>query len=241
MNIYARIDKRNLTDINRTIARVVNETSKGTSQMIKQASIWALQSASKATPPGAGLNVKRLAQRFRFRPIERIPESEGYWYAWAKKGAKGVDGRFFRSTKKLSSGVKSGRLIKIKYGIKYWSKRRNRWSYVPYWNGSSSRPRKYDKNVKRGRIPSAAAAKYGWLRSLGQLSKKSVSKGNVWHADQAANLLLRKYSMVATNRVSYVRKVAPHSASIALTKTAKRLRGFWLPKLAERARKAAKR
>jgi len=236
MIISAIADKHTERKVNATLRKIAKATGRDMRNMMRMAGIWATQSLSKDTPPGKRRNVNDLAQKYKYRPIRKIPESEGYWYVWGKKGMvgmAGVKGRFFKSTKDLEISKKTGKrklrsnLVRVRFGFVYWSRNKNKMSYLPYWDGTDAKPKKYAKGMKAGRIPSAGAAKYGWLRAHGILKGTMPEKGNVKKASQASAVYKQPNSLTIINRVKYVDKIAPGTVRKALTLTERRLDGYY--------------
>lgn len=244
MDPYVRVRKKHLARISKDLAWVAKETGKDLDKLITTAGGWALTSASKATEPGKGLNVNKLAQKWLYRPIKKIPDSEGFWYAWSKTGVTGMEnftGKMFRSDERLTGFEKSGRAQRIRFGFEYWSRTRKRMSFLPYWDGTDSKPKKYDKTNKRGRIRSSGAAKYGWLSARARLRGTVAPKGNIYHAAEASRLHRRYHYMKAVNHVTYIMKVGARSADIGIAMAAKQVDGFLVRILAKKYQRKFRR
>lgn len=239
MDVYARVTMREREKIRRLLWAVYRRGRRDLPGLVKQAGTFALQSASKATPPGKGTNVKRLPLKYRFRPTARLPK-DIFWYAWKRKGDTFESGgNIFRSDRRLRSGERSGRLLRIKWGIKYWSKKKRGWDYLPILDVRARKPPKYMKEDKRARIPNAGAAKYAWLGSLGRLQNKNYESGNIYSPSKLHELKRRKTWMKASNLVKYAGKIAPRVVNTAIYKARRRLQKVWGPKLKRRMVKAS--
>jgi len=215
---------RDVAKIAKTIDRVGRVLKKDAGGLLKQTAIFAIQSATIATPPGVMSKVSKLPKKFRFRPLVRIPDDFGFFYATES-------GTIFKTKSIISrSSARRRNLKRVFKGIKAFNRSQKSWSYIPYPGG------KRDESYKRFKIPFAGAAKVGWLSALKRLDNKPIDVGqdNYRSGKAYSRVTVRRDLVEIINVVSYVSKIAPQSAAIGLNKDAKRLEHSWIPKIEKR-------
>ena len=219
------------------LEKMRKELNKKSKNLIQQASIKAIISASKATEPGDKTKVSELQQKYKFRPIETI---KGVGYSWYKKEDEGAKPYFFKTKAKITvTGKKAknrkSKIKKITRGIKYWSKKSKRFDYLPY-EGSG----KFDKSDKRSKIHFAGAAKAGWLRNLPPKKKKPDGL----KAKRPIHKRIERFTDVdqfisMENLVDYVSKTSANSAKIGIDSATSQMIKDYERKLKELAEKAS--
>jgi hypothetical protein len=205
---------RDVRKLNGILSEIDKQTDKDAVEVLKQASIFAAISASKATTPKGPADPRKMAVKFRFRPIEKMVGIDEFWYK--KENKKGKD-FFFRSKKKIGTRKKKNKGIKrLTKGIKYWRKTKKRWDYLP-----TESTKKYDKSDKRTRIKYAGVAKLGWMKTLPEF--RSIRRSNRELNRVTKRLSGTDKSIRIDNLVDYVRTTSPFSAKIGLNKAGKRM------------------
>jgi hypothetical protein len=212
----------NEQEFSAAIRLVQKRTGKAMAGLVKQATIFAAQSASKATPPGNGDNYKRISKKYKVRPVVDMPQPWNGLYRY-----QGEDGKMtFRS-----AATSNKKLKLVKYAIQAWSKKDGTWNYLPFLSRADAKASKLIK------IPNVAAAKIGWFRALGDLDGKPKDYGTIRHPRGLGSGNMRTTSMGASaeavNRVKYLGKIAPSSALIGLQKGMARFRGTYKKVLQE--------
>ena len=232
MDIYAKVREQELAKMTKLLRRLERRTKKGRGVLVRMGMIWSLQSAAKATEPGSGVNVSRLKMASRFRPTVKMPGT-GFLYLSKRKGGSFFSGgkqNFFRSPKRLLKAEKEGRLLRIRFAVKFWHKKKAKWGYFPVVTSATRKPG-FLKNNPEARIRNAGAGKYGWLGSLGKLDNKAYSKGHIRYPSRLHRLFTGKSEksakMKATNFVSYIGKTSPNAASTGIRNGRKRMKGYW--------------
>jgi len=224
-----QIDQAQLNRDADRIFRAINRTAKvlkmDVDLLAKITAIYAIQSATKATEPGSKGTVKGMAKKYRFRPLVDIPKGEGVYYLTD-------DGSIFKSPKALSSGVVRKRSLKrIKKGIKAWSNKQKKFTYIPYPQG------KKNESDPRFKIPFAGAAKAGWLSAYRRLdSKRQVDLGNdnKQSGKRYSRVVVSPGRIQIENLVRYAGKTSPAAARIGLSKAASKLENVWIPRAERR-------
>ena len=221
-----KIDQRQLNRDIKKISDILEHTSKvlnkDKEKLIKQAGIFAVQSAVKLTEPGRTAKVSKLPKKFKFRPLVRIPDNFGFYYTSG-------NGKIFKKKTALTrSELRKGGIKRVYKGIKMWSNRRKGFTYVPYLGT------KRDESDKRFKIPYAGAAKVGWLKSYQQLSKKSVDVGQNKAGKRYSRVTRSPGLLEIVNLVSYASKTSPEAARIGVRKARKRMEKIWLPRASKR-------
>ena len=193
-------------------------------ELIKQTGVFAVQSAVKLTEPGNGSNLSKLPVKHRFRPLVRIPEGHGYYYT--RDGST-----IFKVDKPINTRLKRNQGVKrVTKGIKNWSKKQRRFTYIPYIGT------KRDTSDPRFKIPFAGAAKAGWLKALPKLGNaKSIDIGNNKRGGKRYSKVRKSRGFLEIhNMVSYVSKTSPNAARGAVRKASNRMRKIWIPKVERR-------
>ena len=212
---------KDIRKLNRTLDRVVNVLDKDKNELIKQAAIFALQSATKSTAPGVSSKVSKMPKKFRFRPLVKIPPSFGHYYT--------KDGQtIFKTKEPINLRKAENKGIKALKGIKIWSKKKKGFDYIPYI------ATKRDESDSRFKIPGAGAAKTGWLKSYKRLSGKPVDIGTNKGGKQFSRIYKRDGLIEITNLVKYASKTSPNAAREGIKKASSRMEKVWLPKVDRR-------
>lgn len=211
--------------LRKSIARIARKAGKKQKNIARQAIVFAVESAAKATYPGAGKNVNALPKKYRFRPVEKIVNSTFFWYKWLTSSGKFG---FFKSDQDIKNR-KNGSLKKILRGIKYWNKNRQGWDYLPFEGAG-----KYHPEAKRGKIPHAGWAKLGWILSLRKLGKKAPLPSGKKPRGSISTCISRHTETEAyyevTNNIDYISKTSPQSAAIGLQKAKNKIDNYYLKK-----------
>ena len=209
---------------------VVEHTNKKIGNMVKQSAILAIRSAAIATSPGSSNKVSKLEKQYRLRPILNKDKfgarSELFFY-------KRPDGEVFSSSFKLRpKTMKREGVIMAKKGFWAWSKLLNRWIVKPYWGTKTT----FDDSVKDGRIPSAGAAKAGWLKGLsffGSFSDSGNFKSKQPMTAVKSALTGKKPFALISNLVSYVSKTSPDSALKGINAAGQAIKHKYIPQLSQ--------
>lgn len=214
---------RDVKNLEKILNQTVTVLKKDMPKIIRQASIFALQSAIAATPPGRTTRIKTLAQKYRFRPLVDMPESAGFWYA-TPTGAR------FKVPRQLSKGeVKKRGLVWIKKGIKYWDHKAKQWAYRPWIGGR-------DLSKKVWKIPFAGAAKAGWIAGYRKLNgPKPTDMGDNSETRKPYTVVTQTPTMTSIeNLVKYLAKVAPQSAAAGIHAAEAKMRHTYMPAVERR-------
>jgi hypothetical protein len=196
--------------------------------LVKQSAITAIQSAAKATKPGDSASVKSLAMKYKLRPLFAIQSVLG-----GKQMYQMPNGKTFQTENVISKKTQQAKgLRQIKKAFQAWSKKLNRWSFIPYLGSKAG---KYDADAKGGRIPGYGAAKAGWLKALSVFGKPENLDGNLRRpvSKVSAQLTGKNPFAVIQNLVAYISKTAPESARIGVEKATNRLEKVLIPKLSK--------
>jgi len=211
---------RDLRVLQNRINRVADILGKDKNEMIKQVGIFATRSAAILTKPGEKANPSKLAKKYKFRPLVKIPESFGYFYT--------ADGEnIFRVDKPISMRKKRNKergLKRVTKGIKIWNKKQRRFTYLPYIGT------KVDTTDRRFKIPYAGSGKAGWVKTLLQIdqkAKESIETDLKKGGKRYGKLTQRDGLMVITNLVSYVAKTSPRSAVQGLRNASNKFKGTY--------------
>ena len=214
------VTQQSINALNNLFDDVEKFTKKEVSGLVRQASIFAGQSAAKLMPPGKTSNISKLPAKYRFRSLERIPEDEGIYYE--DRDRQGV---IFKVPNVISrDNVRRNNLRRITKGIKVWDKSRGTWSYWPYEGN------KRDKSDKRFRIPNAGAAKVGFLQAVRRLDAKAKDMGGL-DKQVLGRADVTRYTIIIVNLVDYAAKIGGGVPQQALAKTNARMRAIWQPKI----------
>jgi hypothetical protein len=208
----ATVNEMDVSRIDSLLKRILMATTKATPDLLTQAFVFAVQSATKATKPGPSGRVSTMAKPFKVRPIESLPAQAGHWYLWTKKdGSKRMIQipREIRNSKNLSPVVR---------GIKRWDKKANSWAWWP-----TMQKGKYASG-KAGKIPNYGAAKAGFLHMLGKLGRpQDTGELRSSLATVSRRLSGLDQGITGVNEVSYASITSPDAAQIGLDKAASRL------------------
>jgi len=209
------------------ISRVSDILGKDKNEMIKQVAIFSTRSAAIRTAPGEKSNPSKLAKKYKFRPLVKIPESFGYFYT--------ADGEnIFRVDKPISMRKKRNKergIKRVTKGIKIWNKKQRRFTYLPYIGT------KVDTTDRRFKIPYAGAGKAGWVKTLLQIdqkAKESIDTDLKKGLKRYGTLIQRDGIIVITNNVSYVSKTSPRSAVEGLRKGSNKFNGMYKKRIERR-------
>lgn len=209
MKLTAKLDNAIVNRLNQALEKAVAMTGRGMKGLVKQATVFFTQSSVKETGPGKS-KPSRLAKKYKFRPVEKLPDGEDYYINKST-------GFLFNAGKKLT-GKKAAGLRKAK-GIKFWDKKKNAFGFIP-----TKATTKYDTSDRRAKIPHAGAAKAGWLGVLALMGKNAENTtvgtkysrfGFAADKDTAGAVL--------ANLVDYARKRWPNAHRRALKKTENRI------------------
>ena len=244
MNVEAKIDQADQDRLQQLLTRIGKETKQDIAGVLKQAAIWSLQSAAKATEPGKSA-FKSIPAKYKFRPLVTTQEYEGgrFWYLRKKSGKLFSVHRPLKRGKEMK-GVKRAKAIKV------WSKKKNAFVMRP------THHTKRDKTDKAFRIPYAGAAKAGWQKALaafGEVTKVDENRLSGYYYDRKTGQSKKRkskkpyykkagttYDFYIQNLVKYTAKTSPFSAKVAMLKTIRRLEGYWLKRLDGKLQKRSK-
>jgi hypothetical protein len=216
MNIKIENLRPEAERLNKLLTKISFETGKDMYELVRQAMIFGIQSATKATSPGKSGTAKGLAKKNKFRPILKFSVKHGYFYEL-------MNGKTFRTEEPLApwmyaQSAKGNIKRHIEQVIQWWNKKENNWQYSAYTGDSESQ--------KFLRIPHAGAAKVGWYGSLSQLGKSSGGTEDN-NSRKLSRAVIRKGTrdagIAVINMVDYVGKTSPDSARIGLENAEKRL------------------
>ena len=224
--ITARLQPSSYSKLVSTLSRIHNATQKEFSEIIKQASVFALESAAKATKPGRTSLVSRLAKKYRVRPLVNYPETEGFAYSYTDKSGKQ---KIFTADKFIETRKRHD-IKRVRKAIQVWSKKKGGFVFWP-WNG------KRDADNKKFKIPHYGAAKAGWLNGLGKLGNSS---GN--DAGDNRNLAIVSISPMQismTNKVDYASITSPGSPARGIKAAESRMRHTYFPKVERKIKQVA--
>ena len=120
MSITAEIPPGEIDKLKTVLDRISGELKKSSVDILRQAMIFAIQSAAKATAPGKTSLPSKLADKFKYRPIEKykgpplyVNEKTGYMF-------------------EANEGPKSKKVRKITRAWKYWDKGKGSFATKPY-------------------------------------------------------------------------------------------------------------
>ena len=203
-----------MKNLMQTLTKIENATTKPASAIIMQTSVFAIQSATKATEPGKSSTVKGLANKYKFRPLEKMVRIDGYWYSRPANGARVL----FKTKTKINVRKKSNKHLKaVTRGIKYLNKKQSRYTHMP-WEG------KRDLSNKKFKIPHAGAAKAGWIGNLRNLGKTAES----FDSRRPVSNTIKKLNgndpfIIMENLVEYITQQSPLSAKRGLKAAEQRM------------------
>ena len=222
------ISQPDLNRLNKLLTFTAEHTSRNMGSLVKQSAITAIQSAAKATKPGDAASVKSLALKYKLRPLFPIQSVLG-----GKQMYQMSNGKTFQTENVISKKSQQAKGLKqIKKAFQSWSKKQNRWSFIPYLGEKNG---KYDAGAKGGRIPGYGAAKAGWLKALSAFGKPENLDGNLKRpvSKVSAQLTGKNPFALIQNLVAYISKTAPESARIGIEKATNRLEKVLIPKLSK--------
>lgn len=221
--ISAEISDHDIMRLRDTIERGAKELGVSAADLVRQASIFAIQSAARETGPGNAASPSKLAVKYKYRKIVKGTPGPLNWFRYRRLR----DGRdiVFQTANDISRRTQQKRgLKKMTRSVKVWSKKQQQFVLRIY---SGTATGKYDKESRIGRIPHYGAAKAGWLKALGRLpgSKPLKSEGDQWVPNPRISVTKQEstYQMVVENVVRYVDKISPQAAAVAMQKTANRM------------------
>jgi hypothetical protein len=207
------VDRGSLADLERSLGFLAAKTRRSMKSLVKQASIMAITSAAKATKPGKGTKVSKMADKYKFRKLETMPSDEN-WYEYETQAG---ETKVFRADQRLR---KRKGLRRFKKGVRVWHKRTKQWVFRP-WKG----PRV--KSNKLFRIPHFGAAKAGWLQALRKFGRVGRSGGFTTRLSRVQMSMNKADPSVAiTNLVKYVILTSPMSGRRGVQAAAARMRNI---------------
>lgn len=216
MNVTIENIRPEAERLSRLLTKISYETGKDMYDLVRQAMIFGVQSAVKATKPGKSATADGLAKKYKFRPILKFSQKSGYFYEL-------MNGKTFRTEEPLAPWMYAqtarGNIKRhIEQVIQWWDKKANEWKYSAYTGDTESQ--------KFLRIPHAGAAKVGWYGSLARLGKTAGGVGDN-NPGRLSKTVVRKGRLDAgiavINLVDYTGKTSPDSAQIGLENAEKRL------------------
>lgn len=231
--IAAEIDPRDIERIKRAVERGAKELNRSSVNLVRQAAIFAIQSAAKETGPDRASSPSKMKIAHKFRRIVSY-KNIGYFstalqrhvkdYRYGYKTAAGKT-KLFPADKPISPKTLEKRgLRELKRNIEVWDRRKRATLMIPYLGTATT---KYDKESKVGKIPHYGAAKVGWLKALGRLpgGKPFTESGAEWIPSPRVESRKSEdtYELEIENMTSYVQKISPNAAAIAMHKTANRM------------------
>lgn len=222
------VNQTDLNRLNKLLEFTAKHTSRNMGSLVKQSAITAIQSAAKATKPGEQASVKSLAMKYKLRPLFAVQSVLG-----GKQMYQLPNGKTFQTENVISKNTQQKKgLRQIKRAFQAWSKKENRWSFIPYLGVKGG---KYDADAKGGKIPGYGAAKAGWLKALGSFGKPENLDGNLKKPVSKVETQLSGKNPFALiqNLVAYISKTAPQSAQIGIQKATNRLEKVLIPKLSQ--------
>ena len=223
MSITAEIPPGEIDKLKTVLERISGEWKKSSVDILRQAMIFAIQSAAKATAPGNTSLPSKLADKFKYRPIEKykgtplyVNEKTGYMFA-------------------ANTEPKSKKIRKINRAWKYWDKGNGAFATKPY---TGTAEKKYDKEKKFGRIPYAGAAKAGWLKALNQLPQAPGYSDAGAETGTAMPIVIEsrsdsQHGISVENVIRYIGKTSPNAASIGLRSATNRMIGSYKKKISD--------
>lgn len=219
--ITVSVPREEIDRLAAVLNKISGELKKSSASILRQAMIFAVQSAAKATGPGTRTPAK-LQDKYKYRPIERyrtdpplyINKDTGYMFSSDKKPRRG--------------NVRS-----VNRAFKYWNKSKGQFDFKPY---TGTGTKKYDKESKFGRIPHAGAAKAGWLKALNRLpggpGYGDTGTGNA-QPIVAENRSLTQHQIMVRNIIRYAGAISPNAASQGISSATSRMIGSYRKKIAE--------
>lgn len=208
-DLTATIEAESWNRLERAMQILSQQCGRRISDIVQQASIMAIQSATKATHPSRASSPKTLPKGKRFRPLVAMPP-DSFWYVYeSKKGQK-----LFKAKQMITPRRDLKRVTKA---VEVWSKRQQKMIYRP-WIGPK------DESKKIFRIPHAGAAKAGWIgayRRLGKPGADTNGMDNLTTVQDFRTAFGRTINII--NEVSYVSKTSPFSALEGLATASKRM------------------
>lgn len=231
-DITMTIPRAEVDRLNGVLRRIVANTRKKMPNLMKQAFIFAVQSATKATHPGNASRPSKMARRFRVRPIVKgITQFAGrYFYRYRDRAGQmqafSSDRLISRTMTKSGKPRKGSGLEMVTTGVKYWSKRTKGWDAMPITGTARS-----IATERKLRIPHYGAAKVGFilmLRALGKPAETDGENGNLATVQQNFGDLA---FILGRNEVGYAAKTSPAAAAIGLQKAASRIEAVYLRQL----------
>jgi hypothetical protein len=237
MTISVKVDRSDVMRLNKLVKDAERLAVKESGEMIRQTMIFAAQSAANATRPRKGINKSgnqrggKLRKKDKYRKLERMPESMGFWYV--KKDS--VRPRPFKLDKRLTKGeLRSRGLKRVLKGIRKINRGSGgKWTWIPY-AGS-----KRNENDKRFQIPFAGLAKEGWYRSLKKIGDRknnpTLRRNRKARGIHKVNTTF--LSMEVVNRVSYVSKSSPAAARYGLNRAKNKMVKLYQPRIDKKIQK----
>jgi hypothetical protein len=223
MSITAEIPPGEIDKLKTVLDRISGELKKSSVDILRQAMIFAIQSAAKATAPGKTSLPSKLADKFRYRPIEKykgpplyVNEKTGYMFA-------------------ANTEPKSKKVRKITRAWKYWDKGNGAFAMKPY---TGTAEKKYDKEKKFGRIPYAGAAKAGWLKALNRLPQAPGYSDAGAETGTAMPIVIEsrsddQHGISVENVIRYIGKTSPNAANTGLHSATNRMIGAYKKKISD--------
>ena len=227
------IDKSEVDKLEEVLSIIEKKLKKGSADIIRQAMIFAVFSAAKATIPSRASTPDKLPDKYLYRPIVKY-QSETPLYINDDTGFT------FESAKR----PKGRNIRKITRAWEFWNKLKNKIDYKPYKGTSKA---KYEKKSSFGQIPYAGMGKHGWLQAINRLpaSKEGYSTPHRWRKINAngkgrsVNPIIVEtvtgvmHDLMVKNVVTYVGKTSPNAANEGMKSARMRMIGSYKKKIAE--------
>ncbi|NLE06825.1 MAG: hypothetical protein GX638_18765 [Crenarchaeota archaeon] len=223
MSITAEIPPGEIDKLKTVLDRISGELKKSSVDILRQAMIFAIQSAAKHTKPGLETPSK-LQDKYKYRPIvdyhSKVPlyinDSSGYVFSTKEK-------------------VKSKNVRRITRAFRYWDKKNGKKGFLPYYGTGK---KKYDKETRMGKIPYAGAAKAGWLKALNRLPQAPGYSDAGAETGTAMPIVIEsrsesQHGISVENVIRYIGKTSPNAANIGLSSATNRMIGAYKKKIAD--------
>ena len=223
MSITAEIPPGEIDKLKTVLDRISGELKKSSADILRQAMIFAIQSAAKHTKPGLKTPSK-LQDKYKYRPIvdyhSKVPlyinDSSGYVFSTKEK-------------------VKSKNVRRITRAFRYWDKKNGKKGFLPYYGTGK---KKYDKETRRGKIPHAGAAKAGWLKALNRLPQAPGYSDAGAETGTAMPIVIEsrsdsQHGISVENVIRYIGKTSPNAANIGLRSATSRMIGAYKKKISD--------
>lgn len=222
--ITANIPSSEIENLANVIKIIERDLGKSSASILRQAMIFAVQSAAKATEPGRAGTPAKLPDKYKYRPITKYqPETPLY--------INDDTGFTFESAKR----PKGRNVRKITRAWEFWNKAKGKMDAKPYKGTGKA---KYDKENRFSKIPHAGAAKAGWLKALNRLPKAPGYSDAGASTGKAQPIVQEIHSgemhqILVDNIVRYIGKTSPNAANAGMANATNRMIGSYKKKIAE--------